>query len=72
MISVQLARDMLLGWIMAEQAVMTGQEYQMGTRRLRRADLREIRASIKYWEEKVNEAAGGSRIRVQQIIPRDM
>ncbi|MCL2547520.1 MAG: DUF6148 family protein [Oscillospiraceae bacterium] len=72
MISIQTAKDMLNGWIMAEQAVMTGQEYQMGTRRLRRADLREIRTSVKYWSDKVDEIAGVSRIRVQQIIPRDM
>ncbi|MCL1882384.1 MAG: DUF6148 family protein [Defluviitaleaceae bacterium] len=72
MISIQTARDMLHGWIMAEQAVQTGQEYQMGTRRLRRADLREIRASVKYWSDKVDEIAGVSRIRVQQIIPRDV
>ena len=62
---------MLQGWIMAEQAVQTGQEYRMGTRLLRRADLRAIRESIRYWQGEVDKLEGRSRIRTQQIIPRD-
>lgn len=50
---------------------MTGQEYRMGTRLLRRADLRAIRESIKYWQAEVDRLAGRSKIRMQQVIPRD-
>ncbi|MCL2217933.1 MAG: DUF6148 family protein, partial [Defluviitaleaceae bacterium] len=65
-----LAKDMLHGWILAEQAVMTGQEYRMGTRLLRRADLRAIRDSIRYWKGEIDRMEGRSRIRTQQVIPR--
>ena len=65
-----MARDMLKGWILAEQAVMTGQEYRMGTRLLRRADLRAIRESVIYWKGEVDRLEGRSRTRAQQIIPR--
>jgi len=70
-ISIDVAREMLHGWIMAEKALMTALEYQMGTRRLRRVDLPEIRAAIKYWQDEIDVILGNSRIRVQQIIPRD-
>jgi len=66
-----LAKDMLHGWILAEQAVMTGQEYRMGTRLLRRADLRAIRDSIRYWKGEIDRMEGRSRIRTQQVIPRN-
>jgi len=67
---IALAHDMLLGWIEAEKAVMTGQEYRIGTRMLKRADLSEIRQSIKYWKDEIAALEGRSRIRVQQVIPR--
>jgi len=66
------ARNMMQGWIEAEQAVMTGQEYWMGTRRLRRADLREIGRRIEYWKGEVDALEGNPRIRIKQIIPRDL
>ena len=68
---IEVAREMLRGWVLAEQAVMTGQEYRIGTRNLRRADLREIAERIKYWKAEIDRLEGNSRIRVQQVIPRD-
>ena len=70
-ISIDVAREMLHGWVMAEKALMTSLEHQMGTRRLRRVDLPEVRAAIKYWKDEIDVISGNSRIRVQQIIPRD-
>jgi len=68
---IKTARDMYFMWIEAEKAVRTGQEYRIGTRFLRRADLGEIRRSIKYWKDELASLEGASRIRVQQAIPRD-
>lgn len=65
------AREMLKGWMLAETAVMSGQDYQIGSRRLRRADLREIGQRIKFWQNEVDRLESRSRIRVQQVIPRD-
>ena len=69
---IKVAREMLAGWIAAEQAVMTGQEYRIGTRTLRRADLREIGERIRYWKGECDILEGKSHIRTQQIIPRDL
>lgn len=66
------AREMLKGWMLAEQAVMTGQEYRMGTRFLRRADLGMIGDRVKFWQSEIERLEGKSRTRVQQVIPRDM
>ena len=69
---IRTAREMYLLWIEAEKAAMTGQEYRIGSRFLRRADLGEIRRSIKYWKDELASLEGVSRIKVRQIIPRDM
>ena len=65
------AREMLKGWMQAEQAVMTGQDYQIGSRRLRRADLKDIGERIKFWKGEIDRLEMRSRIRVQQVISRD-
>ena len=72
MSDLETAREMLRGWILAEQAVMTGQEYWMGTRRLRRADLKMIGERVKFWQDEIARLDGIPRIRVQQVIPRDV
>ena len=65
------AREMLKGWMLAEQALMTSLEYRSGSHFLRRVDLPHVRASVKYWKAEVDRLEGRSRIRVQQVIPRD-
>lgn len=69
---LQTAKDKLKGWILAEQAVMTGQEYRTGTRMLRRARLKEIGERIKYWQSEVARLEGKPRNRAMQVIPRDI
>lgn len=59
-----------------ETAILSGaQEYFLGSRRIKRADLLEIADMIKYLEKEIAveqaKAAGGSRNRVIGIIPRD-
>lgn len=48
------ATDMLALYIQAESAVLSGQEFTLGDRRLRRADLAEIRAGRREWQAAVN------------------
>ena len=69
---LDIARDMWYDWVQAERAVQSGQEYKIGSRYLRRADLEDIRAAIKYWKGEIDRLEGKTRIRVQQVIPRDM
>lgn len=57
----------------AEEAVLRGQEYHIGTRSLKRADLAAIRAAIDGLEAQIGdlEAAGGKRF-AGRFVPRDI
>lgn len=69
--NLETARKNLQGWIMAEQSLMTAQEYRMGTQMLRRADLSMVAERIKYWTKELAKYEGRPRNRVQRVIPRD-
>jgi len=70
---IATARKMVQQWIEAEQVVMTGQEYRIeGSRSLKRPDLRMIGERIKYWQDELARLEGRHRIRVRQVIPRDV
>jgi hypothetical protein len=66
-ITLAQAQAKLAEYLAAESAVLSGQDYSIGSRRLRRADLPEIRAGRKEWEAKVNAledgGTGGMRVR---------
>lgn len=57
----------------AEEAVLLNQEYTIGTKSLKRADLSTIRAAIKELEGQIEtlEASGGKN-KAFRILPRDM
>ncbi len=75
-INLEIARTHLNAWLEAELACTTNQSYTIGSRTLTRADLAEIRNTIKYWNNMVAqlEAAKkyGGRNRVKRIMPRDL
>ena len=56
----------------AEMAVLTGQSYQLGTKRLTRADLAEIRKAINELETEIANAENGGKRKVFRIVPRDL
>lgn len=57
----------------AEEAVLLNQEYTIGTKSLKRADLSTIRAAIKDLESQIEalEATGGKN-KAGRFIPRDI
>jgi hypothetical protein len=58
------AETRLAEYMTAEQKVLAGQEYTIGTRSLKRADLETIREGIQYWNGEVQRLSrGGMRIR---------
>lgn len=57
-------------WMEAEAAVATGQSYQIGSRSLTRANLKEIRDTIEFWAGQVT-AASARRNPVYHFVPRD-
>ncbi len=75
-ITLETARQHLEMWLEAEAAIATSQSYTIGTRSLTRANLKEVRDQIKYWENKVvkleKEAASKGRNRVYRTVPRDL
>ena len=75
-ITLEIAQKHLDAWLEAELACTTNQSYTIGSRTLTRADLAEIRNTIKYWAEIVTklEAARkyGGRNRTMRIMPRDL
>lgn len=69
------AKTRLSAYYQAELAVLTGQEYTIAGRTLRRADLKTIRAAITDLETLVYEldaaASGKGRRKMIGVIPRD-
>ena len=59
----------------AEQSVLTGQEYRIGSRNLRRANLEEIRKAIKELEAQLAALEAGqtpNAPRMVRVVPRDL
>lgn len=61
----------------AETKVLEGQEYKIANRTLVRADLKEIRETIKALENKCDElegaiAQGGGQRRAYRVVARDI
>lgn len=74
--SKDLCKKKLETWLAAEEAVATGQSYQIGSRMLTRADLKQIRAEMEYWGEKLAQAEAaekaGGRNRAYRGLIRDV
>lgn len=74
--SKELCRQKLNTWLAAEEAVATGQSYQIGSRMLTRADLKQIRSEMEYWAEKLAQAEAeektGGRNRAYRAVIRDV
>lgn len=72
-ITLEEARSNLKLWLDAERAVASGQEYTIGNRHLKRADLEDIADRIKFWRAEVArlEAGRGEGMRVLRVVPRD-
>lgn len=54
-------------YLAAEAKVLSGQEYEIAGRRLKRADLGEIRRGIQYWNAEVVRLSSGAGARVRGL-----
>jgi hypothetical protein len=70
-ITLPQAEAQLTAWLAASTAVSQGQAYTIGSRSLSRANAREIREQIQFWDSKVKELdrSPGGGIRVRGITP---
>ena len=56
----------------AEEAILTGQEYAMGSKRLRRADLADVQSMIRMLEKEAESLKQGCRNKVIRAVPFDI
>lgn len=71
-ITIEIAREHLNTWLDAEAALATSQSYTIGTMSLTRADLKNVREQIKYWNDMVTKLErSGGRNRIYRAIPMD-
>lgn len=72
----EFCRRKLQTWLAAEEAIATGQRYQIDDRSLTRADLYDVRKEIEFWEAKLAAAEAeekyGGRNRLYRFMPRDL
>lgn len=73
---LQKAKERLNAYYEAELAVLAGQEYRIGSRVLRRADLSSIREAINELERLVHQLEaqlnGNTAIRSRRVVLRDL
>lgn len=59
-------------YLEAEEAVLLNQEYTIGTKSLKRADLGTIRAAIKDLEKQIDALEAGGQNKAFRFVPRDI
>lgn len=70
---LERCRKRLAMYYEAEEAILLNQEYAIGTKSLKRADLSTVRAAIKDMEKQIETLeAGGGRNKAGRFIPRDL
>ena len=67
-ISLGLAQTQLDAYLAAEIAILGGQEYVIGSRRLKRADLAAVQAGITLWNQRVQDLTARQR-RGRYVVP---
>ena len=70
--TLETAKKHLNAWLEAELAISTGQSYKIGSRELRRADLKTVREQILFWRNEVARLSRNSNRRVIRVVPRDL
>lgn len=65
-------RERIRMWLDAEAAVATGQAYQIGSRKLDRANLYQVREQIRFWQKELMKLQGKRQRRVTRVVPRDL
>lgn len=60
-ITLEIAQAKLTKWLAADDAVARSQEYEIEGRRMTKANAKQIRENIDYWEEKVRRLSGTGR-----------
>lgn len=70
--NLERAKRRLELYYKAEEAVLLGQEYTIGSKKLRRADLADIQSMITKLEKEVRTLENGGKNRAVRAIPLDI
>lgn len=72
-LTLEMCQEKYRQYLIAEEKVLTNQEYEIEGRRFSRADLKAIQAGRKYWEDKCEEVANQStgKIKNYRVIVKD-
>lgn len=72
-VKLETYRSRLMLYYNAEEKILQGQSYSIGTRSLTRANLKEVQTMIKELEAKISalETRGTTKRKAARIIPRD-
>jgi len=65
------ARNRLSAYLKAETAILTSQEYWMGSKRMRRADLEDVQKKIKELQREIARLESGGKNKMARVIPMD-
>jgi hypothetical protein len=70
-ITLAQAEAHLTLWLAASSAVASSQSYEIGDRKLTRADAAEIREQIEFWDRQVKrlDANASGRSRTSYVVP---
>jgi hypothetical protein len=67
-ITLTTAQTQLDAYLAAETAILSGQEYVINSRRLKRADLASVQAGITLWNQRVQDLTARQR-RGRYVVP---
>lgn len=70
--ALERARRRLELYYKAEEAILTGQEYTIGSKKLRRADLSDVQAMISKLEKDVKALESRGKNRAVRAVPLDI
>ncbi len=64
-------KNRLDAYLKAESAILTSQEYQMGTKSSRRANLNDVQKKIKELQNEIARLESGGKNKVVRVVPID-
>lgn len=69
---LNLLKNRLKNYYEAEEAILLNQEYVIGTKSLKRADLATVRAAIKDISAEIELLESGGKNKAMRFVPRDI
>ncbi|WFR55367.1 DUF6148 family protein [Anaerocolumna sp. AGMB13025] len=69
---LSIAKDRLTAYLKAEETILINQEYWMGSKRFRRADLEDVQSKIKELQNEIARLEAGGKNKMVRVVPIDL